>query len=140
MTTSLSLQMTSGDSHERLTDAVEGFVSTHDLPPRAAYLIDLVLEEIVTNIVNHGAKNRAAKIDVRLSRVGERVIGSVRDDTAPFDPLSRGPADIAADIDERAIGGLGIHLVREMTESVAYAREDGHNVLTFSIDLKKETP
>ena len=140
MSRSLSLTMKSSDTHERLADAVEGFASAHDLPPKAAYLIDLVLEEIVTNIVNHGAGDGVATIDVNLARVDQRIVGSVRDDAAPFDPLSLAPVDIEAGIEERAIGGLGIHLVREMTDSVAYAREDGHNVLTFTIDMKKETP
>ncbi len=140
MTTTLSLTMTSGDSPQRLVDAVEGFVSDNGLPPKAAFLIDLILEEIVTNIVNHGAGEHAATIDIALAHEGQRIVGSVRDDASPFDPLSRAPVDIEAGIDERAIGGLGIHLVREMTDSVAYAREGGHNVLTFSIDLKKETP
>lgn len=138
MSAEMSLTMTTADSPEQLVEAVALFVQTHDLPPRAAFLLDLVLEEIVTNVINHGAGSAEANIRIALAVEGERIAGTVRDDAAPFDPLALAPVDVAAHIDDRAIGGLGIHLVREMTETVAYSREDGHNVLTFSIDLKKE--
>lgn len=140
MSGALSLQMSTGEGPDRLTDAVGGFVRSHDLPPRAAYLLDLVLEEIITNVINHGAGAGEATISVELVHDGHRVSGTVRDDAAPFDPLARTPVDVGAHIDDRTIGGLGIHLVREMTDALAYRYEDGHNILTFSIDLAKERP
>jgi len=140
MTAAMSLTMTSRDSPDRLTDAVRAFVRSHNVPQRPAYLLDLVLEEIITNVIKYGAGDRVATIAVDLLHEGQRIFGTVRDDAAPFDPLSLAPVDVTAHIDNRAVGGLGIHLVREMTDALAYRREDGHNVMTFSIDLTKETP
>ncbi|GAB5375722.1 MAG: hypothetical protein AcusKO_21840 [Acuticoccus sp.] len=140
MSVPLTLDMTSADSPDRLAEVVGAFVADNHLPERCTFLLDLVLEEIVTNVINHGAGERAANISVRVRHDGNRLDGTVRDDAAPFDPLSRAAVDVDAGIDERAIGGLGIHLVREMTHDLTYRREGGHNVLSFSIELDKETP
>lgn len=140
MSVPLTLDMTSADSPDRVAEVVGAFVADNHLPERCAFLLDLVLEEIVTNVINHGSGGRAANISVRVRHDGNRLAGTVRDDAAPFDPLSRAAVDVEAGIDERAIGGLGIHLVREMTHDLTYRREDGHNVLSFSIELDKETP
>jgi anti-sigma regulatory factor (Ser/Thr protein kinase) len=55
-----------------------------------------------------------------------------------FDPLGTPPADVASDLDQRRIGGLGIHLVRTLTDHLAYDRRDGTNRLTFRKALSKE--
>lgn len=140
MSGAISVTMTSADGPDALAAAIGAFVEENHLPQRCAYLLDLVLEEIVTNVINHGSRAGQANIEVHVRREGDHLAGSVRDDAAPFDPLSRGPVDVSAGIEERSIGGLGIHLVREMTRDLTYAREDGHNVLSFSIELDKETP
>lgn len=56
----------------------------------------------------------------------------VVDDAPAFDPLAREEPDIDAELDEREVGGLGIHLLRRMMDEVTYARVDGHNRLRFA--------
>ncbi|MND04390.1 Serine/threonine-protein kinase BtrW [compost metagenome] len=51
------------------------------------------------------------------------------DDGAPFDPLVAAPPDLNADIVERGVGGLGLHLIRELADNCHYARRDGCNIL-----------
>ncbi|MEM8551741.1 MAG: ATP-binding protein, partial [Pseudomonadota bacterium] len=75
-----------------------------------------------------------------IGREGDAIRGAVRDDAAPFDPLSRGPVDPEADLEKREIGGLGVHLVRSMTDHLEYQFNDGRNVLTFTINIEKEAP
>lgn len=135
MGSSISLRMTSGDDTAVLFDAVAAFVDDHAIGPKPAYALELVLDELVTNIADHGAGPGGATIIIEVVREGATIRGSVRDDAAPFDPLRRGPVDTTGSIEEREVGGLGVHLVRKMTNSLGYSREAGHNVLNFTIEL-----
>ncbi len=139
MSQAFTLTLASGDDPGRLAAAVEAFAEDADLPMKSAFTLDLVLEEIVTNILNHGAGPGGATVDIAIEREGDALKGTVRDNAAPFDPLARAPVDVTASVEERDIGGLGIHLVREMTQSLGYIYADGHNVLTFTIGIKELT-
>ena len=59
------------------------------------------------------------------------IIFTVTDSGIPFDPTQKGEVDITLPAEERAIGGLGIHLVRQLMDEVIYSREDDKNVLTL---------
>jgi anti-sigma regulatory factor (Ser/Thr protein kinase) len=54
---------------------------------------------------------------------------TVQDEGVPFNPLDAPAADDTAPIEERPIGGLGIHLVRKLMDEIAYAREGNRNRL-----------
>ena len=69
---------------------------------------------------------------MRFSYARPRATLVLRDDAPPFDPLSLAAPDLAAGLDERSMGGLGIHLVRELVDEVSYRRVDGRNELTLS--------
>ncbi|WMS42979.1 ATP-binding protein [Acuticoccus sp. MNP-M23] len=139
MSQAFTLTLASSDDPGLLAAAVEAFAEDQALPMKSAFTLDLVLEEIVTNIINHGAGPGGATVDITVQRDGDALKGTVRDNAAPFDPLTRPPVDVSASVEEREIGGLGIHLVREMTETLGYTYADGHNVLTFTIGLKELT-
>ena len=83
----------------------------------------------------HDDDGREHPIVVRLS-VREGVLTAhVEDDGRAFNPLEAPAPDIDAGIDERPIGGLGIHLVRSVMSSVEYRREDGRNILIMTKQL-----
>jgi phosphoserine phosphatase len=88
--------------------------------PSLRTAVDLALEELFTNMVKYGGASRA---DVAVSMAaieGGVEIGMVDRDVEPFDP-TRGPAvDVEAPIDAREPGGLGVHLIRRMADSVEY--------------------
>ena len=135
MSASILLTLATGEDTAKLIDAIEAFVTAHKLDARPAYALELVLDELVTNIIDHGAGPAGATIGIDVVCDGHFVRGSVRDDAAPFDPLRRAPVDTTGPLEERQIGGLGVHLVRKMTNSLAYAREADENVITFTIEL-----
>ena len=54
----------------------------------------------------------------------------VRDNGVPYDPTQQAPVDVAAPMDARGVGGVGLHLVRELALDLSYRRDDGINVLT----------
>ena len=92
--------------------------------------VDLVLEEVLTNQIRHAY--RGGKWDVEVSCLADEAgtfCVSFVDWGPPFDPLRQPPPDLGAPLEERPIGGLGIHLVRKMTDSIVYRRDGGRNVL-----------
>ncbi len=56
----------------------------------------------------------------------------IADDGRAFDPLQAPVPDIGASLQDRAIGGLGIYLVRKTMDGVTYRRQDGRNVVTLT--------
>jgi len=117
---------------ERLNRLVRQFGELHDVPSRTLYAVNLALDELVTNVILYGYENPAGKeVLVRVDTIGSELIASVHDDAKAFDPLKAPPPDLHAPLEDRALGGLGIHLVRSLMDQVSYAREDGKNVLTI---------
>jgi anti-sigma regulatory factor (Ser/Thr protein kinase) len=118
------------ESLPQLHEAVARFCGSHDVRPDVAFKIDLALEEVFSNIVRHGyGDGRSHEIAVRLERLRGRVRIQVDDDGRPFDPLQAPEADIAAPLDKRRPGGLGIHLVRRLLDQVRYQRRATGNRL-----------
>ena len=92
----------------------------------------LVAEEIVTNIARCAwPEGIDAQFHVELAAeadaAGLHVVLTTIDDGVPFDPTQKAAPDIDAELDDRAIGGLGMFLVREMTDTQRYDRTDGEN-------------
>jgi serine/threonine-protein kinase RsbW len=112
------------------TADVEAFCARHGVTARAASQTALVFEEILTNIVQHGGAGLTVETSLELT-TGE-IRGEVVDDGAAFDPLQVAPPDLEATLAERAVGGLGIHLARTLTDDLAYERREGRNRLSFA--------
>jgi anti-sigma regulatory factor (Ser/Thr protein kinase) len=117
---------------ERLGRLVEAFGEEQALPADAIFAVNLALDEVVTNIIRYAHDDgRQHSILVRLALEQDALIAEVEDDGRAFNPLDAPVPDIGAGIEDRPIGGLGIHLVRSVMSAVEYRREDGRNVLTI---------
>ena len=83
--------------------------------------IHLAVEEVVTNVIDHGyAGMVAGPVTVRVHRDPQQIVVTVEDLARPFDPTEVKPPDITAPVEERPIGGLGWHLVRKVMDSVRH--------------------
>ncbi len=121
---------------DRLADAVEAFGEAHGLPAKLRFQIRLVLDELLTNIINYGYADEGEHlIAVAMSQEGRRLRFVIEDDARPFDPLTAGAPDLTTMVDQRQIGGLGIHLVRTIMDRVAYERVGGINRLILEKDM-----
>jgi anti-sigma regulatory factor (Ser/Thr protein kinase) len=101
------------------------------VPSRTLYAVNLALDELVTNTVLYGFDDTSGQeVMVRIATAGSELVASVCDRGKPFDPLQVKPPDLSAPLEERELGGLGIHLVRSLMDHVSYARENNQNVLT----------
>lgn len=111
---------------------VETFCNLHGIGRADILRLTLIVEELFTNTVEHGYRGESdAPIHITLSAgIGE--LGLLYEDAASrYDPLSRlsAQSDLAAAVDSRPIGGLGIHLVRQLSRSARYVHEGGRNRL-----------
>jgi anti-sigma regulatory factor (Ser/Thr protein kinase) len=112
------------------TEGVQAFCARHGVAARAASQAALVFEEILTNLVQHGG-GAGLTLEASLEVTTSELRGEVVDDGAAFDPLQVPPPDLEATLEERAVGGLGIHLARTLTDDLAYERREGRNRLSF---------
>ena len=113
----------------RIQSAIGEFSQEQDWPPDIEFQVDLVLEEFVLNVVHHGSSDgEEGEIKIELFSDAESVVIDIIDSGRPFDPLTDAPEpDTESTIEDRAVGGLGIHLVRTMMDEVTYRREENKN-------------
>jgi serine/threonine-protein kinase RsbW/sigma-B regulation protein RsbU (phosphoserine phosphatase) len=118
----------------RLANFVDGYCRPLGASSDDINGLQLALEEVVTNVIVHGFDDGGVHhFTVDLEAIpGPGVIAVVTDDAAAYDPLARAAPDISSSsIEERPIGGLGVHLIRALMKSVAYERRGDRNVLTM---------
>ena len=117
---------------ERLANIVNEFCSEHDVPSEFLYPLNVVLDEMVTNVISYAWDDGADhEFYVHLDIEGGHFIAIVEDDGKPFDPLTKEEVDTTKSIEDRPIGGLGIHFAREMMDGIEYEYKDHKNVLTL---------
>jgi anti-sigma regulatory factor (Ser/Thr protein kinase) len=104
----------------------------NDLDPGLAMQLNLAIEEATTNVIMYAyPEGTEGKVELGASRQGDNLIFTLADWGKPFDPTTAPKADISASLEDRPIGGLGIHLVRTIMDGVSYKRAEGKNVLTM---------
>ena len=124
----------------RQVSLLSGFVDRirkeNDLAPALAARIHLALEEAVCNVIMYAyPEGTAGTLDLDAVREGNRLQFTLSDRGKAFDPTAVPEADLTTRVEDRPIGGLGIHLVRSIMDSIRYKRLDGMNVLTMIIYL-----
>ncbi|MEX2179670.1 MAG: anti-sigma factor antagonist [Gemmatimonadaceae bacterium] len=108
------------------------FADAHDLPAAVRRSMNVVLDELLTNTVSYGLAEReggTSTIDVDLQP--DRLTVTLTDNGTPFDPFGRAVPDTGLSVEERQIGGLGIHLVRQLVDDVSYHRRGDSNVVVL---------
>ncbi|MEA5006106.1 MAG: ATP-binding protein [Rikenellaceae bacterium] len=124
-----------------LTNNIEQINSLHvfidsigeelNLPPALTLNLNLALEEIVSNIIlyAYSIESPANKIFIEFIKTGSKLKFIISDYGKPFDPTTKDEPDITLEAVDRPIGGLGIFLVRQIMDDIAYSRENGMNKL-----------
>ena len=119
-----------------LTGFVDRVREEYNLAPALASRINLALEEAVCNVIMYAyPEGTAGTMDLDAVREGNRLQFTLSDRGKAFDPTAAPAADLTARLEDRPVGGLGIHLVRSIMDSIRYQRLDGMNVLTMIIYL-----
>jgi sigma-B regulation protein RsbU (phosphoserine phosphatase) len=133
--TSIALE----NKREKLDEMVawlEAASESFGIPPAETMALNLALEEWFVNVVSYAFSDSARhEILLRLWKEQNRVIVAIEDDGAPFDPTAQAAPNTAAGIEERQIGGLGIHFIRKTMNSMSYSRENGKNLVVLEKHL-----
>lgn len=119
---------------QRIFASVEKLAEEEDWPPALTFKANLVLEEFGLNIMNYGFDDGIHTFDVSLTSSDDSITIEFVDDGRPFNPLEDARAPVLdSAIQDRPIGGLGIHFVMEMTDDFQYRRENSRNHSTMVI-------
>ncbi|MGB0694205.1 MAG: ATP-binding protein [Rhodospirillaceae bacterium] len=114
-----------------VADQLEALVADGALSPREGNALQLAIEEALMNVITHGLEGvEAPLLSLALHADAQQIEIRLRDNGPPFDPLTEASApDLEAALEDRSIGGLGIHLLRQTMDDVSYRRAEDHNEL-----------
>lgn len=122
----------------KLSSFQKSFYEKMNLETSLARQLRLAVEEAVVNVIEyaypHGTEGN---VGITMMFDGHRLKVVIDDSGVPFDPTAEKKADITLSAEERRVGGLGIHLVRELMDSINYERVNGHNILTLRKQINK---
>jgi PAS domain S-box-containing protein len=108
------------------------FVEENDLPDAVRQSMSIVLDEMLNNIISYAYQGEKEKdIEVNFELSGKRLVTTIKDSGVPFNPFARETPDVSESIEDREIGGLGIHMVRSLMDEYSYHRQINKNVVTL---------
>ena len=120
-----------------LATFIETISEENDMDMVMSMNINLAVEEAVVNVMNYAyPEGTVGEVKIHASVVDELLTITIADSGSPFDPTEKENPDINLPAEERSIGGLGILLVRQFMDTVAYQRTDGMNILTLTKRIK----
>jgi anti-sigma regulatory factor (Ser/Thr protein kinase) len=128
-----------GQSFRRSIDSVAGIyrfsedvMAAADIDESVRFTVHLAMEELFVNLVsyNPGAA-RDIQVDVEVANNGV-VVTIVDHDATEFDVTKERPVDTGASLRERKPGGLGLHLIQHMVDTLEYDYRDGRSKIRFS--------
>jgi sigma-B regulation protein RsbU (phosphoserine phosphatase) len=117
----------------------EAFAKEFGVPRSIAMKFDIVFDEVLNNVISYAYHDDGDHdIEVRMELAGGRLTVIIADDGAPFNPLSVAAPKTDLALEDRKIGGVGIHLVRNLVDGVSYQRRIDKNVLTLMSRLQQK--
>ncbi len=131
MPNSLVIEATQGNLHT-VIDFIDEELEALDCPMKAQTQIDLCAEEIFINIASYAYPDGNGMAEIAVEPVDSGVAITFIDSGMPYNPLEKADPDITLDAESRAIGGLGIFIVKKVMDKAEYAYEDGKNKLKLT--------
>lgn len=122
---------------DKVTDFVNNELDAYDCLMKARMQINVAIDELFGNIAHYAYEKGTGKATVRIEVEEEPLTVSITfiDSGKPFNPLDRPEPDTTLSAQERAIGGLGIFLVKKTMDQVEYLYQNGQNMLTIKKKL-----
>ncbi len=119
--------------------SIEKFCQELPVPLSPGRKLKIVMDEILSNIISYAYNdNDEHEIKIEVQPISTGIVLTIADDSSPFNPLDRREPDTERPIDEREIGGLGVHLVRKMVDESRYERLDDLNILKLTLIFERE--
>jgi serine/threonine-protein kinase RsbW len=124
-----------------LRDAVDRFAAQHGIPVKSLIALQVVLDEIVSNIMKYAWRDREThRLHVRLHTNGSVIEGEISDDGQPYDPRNSPSPPAAVAGSRPRPGGLGVYMVKQFVDRFDYERVDGHNRLKLTMRGVSDAP
>jgi sigma-B regulation protein RsbU (phosphoserine phosphatase) len=138
-TRSATLELTVNNRVEeidRVNERFNGFARQHGVPEADRRRLNLVFDELLNNIISYAYEDDGEHtIEIAVSLVNERLVVSLTDDGRAFNPLGQETPDTGMTLEDRPIGGLGVHLVKSVIDHATYERHGTKNVVTLEKTL-----
>ncbi len=116
----------------RVNQEFQNFAEEHGIPVEVSRRISVLFDDLLSNVISYAfPDDEAHEIEIRTELATNRLTVTISDDGIPFNPLEAGTPDTSLPLDKRAIGGLGIHLSRNLVDDMSDQRRIGRNVLTL---------
>lgn len=123
---------------DKLCRHLEKFGQKNGLSQKSVFEVNLVLDELFTNIISYGFDDDSEHIiKVTITPEQENLCLCIEDDGKPFNPVDFNAPDISCSVEECKIGGLGIHIIRKLMDDICYQRCKDKNVLKLRKGLTK---
>lgn len=127
------------DGLTTLTDQLDVVSKEWNILPKDTIQLNLVLDELITNIIEHGGGCSKCPIEIRMEKTNSQFKIQLSDGGPPFDPTHCKPADVTLPIDQRKCGGLGVLFVRKFSDDCSYERVKGKNIFQFTKNYNGST-
>lgn len=117
--------------------SIKRFLETSHYPSEVIYKVNLILEEMITNIIKYGYDDYCPchKIDVKILLQPRDIFITIKDDGKKFDPACHPKINIHLPPEKMKIGGLGIHIVRNITKRISYKRLKNKNIQKINLEI-----
>ena len=126
------------DNLEELFAFVEQALTSLNAPASHRDKMMMALDEALTNVVLYAyPEDQRGTVGISIFRNDNTITAEIVDHGKPFDPTAHPAPDITLPIEQRPIGGLGIHLMRNLVTSLRYCREQGENHLVLTTSRGK---
>ena len=124
-------------SLDHIVRFVNGALAGYRVKESIVPSVQLVIEELFTNMVKYN-HHSVSDVSITIERMDDRLVVTLIDaaDRA-FDLRTAKEVDITKPIEQRAVGGLGIHLVKKLVDSLEYEFTNGENKITFTKKLER---
>lgn len=120
----------------QLSEFVETVCEEKGLDMALTMNLNLALEEAVVNVMSYAYPDSQGDVKVDIMIDDQKVVSTLTDSGIPFDPTQKGDVDTTLPAEERPIGGLGIHLVKQIMDKVSYQYVGNQNILTLEKNIK----
>jgi anti-sigma regulatory factor (Ser/Thr protein kinase) len=115
-----------------IVEILEEIENSFFITQKNIYEINLVLDEILTNIINYGYNDLNEHfITININIFNDQFECEIIDTAKEFNPLKIKNSDIIKNLDDKKIGGLGFFFVKQKVDNIIYKREENRNILKF---------
>ncbi len=116
----------------RVQQQFNAFAEENSIAKPDTRKVNVALDELLTNIASYAHPDGGEHdVEIGIELTDDRLTISIQDGGVPFNPFDAEPPDTTLSLEEREIGGLGIHLVPNLVDEADYERRLDKNVVTL---------